>query len=412
MKRRKGSRRIMNDEQTKRLASGKSIIPPYASFLMFNFVFFMLDTTASYFQIYLNDIGFNKTMIGSITGTASLVALFFQPIFGAAADASKSKTRILQLLLLITGLLYPMLLMNSSMIYIMVIYTAFVIFRRFQPSPNTTMSVEFSEQTGKPYGPIRMMGAVGYALMMMLISRIAGEEGGIPRTFYMFSVIAAANVGILFFMPKMEGHNTKASGNKVSPAALLKCKPVMTLILFQILLSISNGFGNSYFSLYFTQDIGGSNALYGTMLSVSAFIEIPFLFLADKLIKKLGTRKMLMILGIITACRWLICFLAKDTTTLFVVRCFNFIGILEGVTYSLSLSKLVAPRFKTSVQTLSATIQNVASILLSSYLGGFLADLVGIRPLYLVSAILVAVIVVIFCGFLLRIDEDTPAFEG
>ena len=78
----------------------------------------------------------------------------------------------------------------------------------------------------------------------------------------------------------------------------------------------------------------------------------------------------------------------------------------------LSLSRLVAPRFKTSVQTLSATIQNVASRLLSSYLGGFLADLVGIRPLYLVSAILVSIIVVVFCGFILRIDEDTPVFEG
>lgn len=390
----------------------KRRIPPYVSFLIFNFFFFMLDTTASYFQIYLNDIGLNKTMIGTITGTASLVALFFQPIFGAAADASKSKTRILQFLLLITGMLYPLLLMNNSMLYILLIYTCFVVFRRFQPSLNTTMSVEYSEISGKPYGPIRMMGAVGYALMMMLISQIAGQEGGIPRTFYMFTLIAAVNIGILFFVPKMEGHNTKASGNKVSPVALIKCKPVMTLIMFQILLSIANGFGNSYFSLYFTQDVGGSNALYGTMLSVSAFIEIPFLFLADKLIKKLGTRKMLMVLGLITACRWFVCFIARDTTTLFVVRCFNFIGILEGVTYSLSLSKLVAPKFKTSVQTLSATIQNVASILLSSYLGGFLADLVGIRPLYLVSGILVTVIVVVFCGFVLKLDQDTPAFEG
>ena len=393
-------------------APRKKAIPPYASFLLFNFFFFMLDTTASYFQIYLSDIGLTKTMIGTVTGTASLVALVFQPIFGAAADASKSKTHILQFLLLITALLYPLLLLNNNMIYIMVVYTAFVVFRRFQPSLNTAMSVEYSEISGKPYGPIRMMGAVGYALMMMLVSRIAGAEGGIPRTFYMFSIIAAVNIGILFFVPKMEGHNTKASGNKVSPLALIRCKPVMTLILFQILLSIANGFGNSYFSLYFTQDVGGSNALYGTMLSVSAFIEIPFLFLADRLIKKLGTRKMLMVLGLITACRWFVCFIARDAATLFVVRCFNFIGILEGVTYSLSLSKLVAPKFKTSVQTLSATIQNVASILLSSYLGGFLADLVGIRPLYLVSGILVTVIVVIFCGFILKLDNDTPAFEG
>jgi PPP family 3-phenylpropionic acid transporter len=402
----------INSTQVTVVSSPKKALPPYTAFLLFNFVFFMLDTTASYFQIYLNDIGFTKTMIGTVSGTASLVALFFQPIFGAVADASKSKTRILQLFFLITAVLYPLLLINNSMAYILIIYTVFVVFRRFQPSLNTAMSVEFSEQSGKPYGPIRMMGAIGYALMMMLISHIAGQEGGIPRTFYMFTAIAMVNIVILFFLPKMEGHNTRTSGSKVSPAALLKCKPVITLILFQILLSIANSFGNSYFSLFFTKDIGGSNALYGTMLSVSAFIEIPFLFLSDKLIKKLGTRRMFMVLGIITACRWLVCFLAHDTTTLFVVRCFNFISILEVVTYSLSLSRLVSPRFKTSVQTLSATIQNVASILLTSYLGGFLADLIGIRPLFLVSAILVAVVVTVFCGFVLNFDDSASVFEG
>ena len=390
----------------------KELISPYAAFLLFNFVFFMLDTTASYFQIYLNDIGMTKTMIGTITGTSSLVALFFQPLFGAWGDASKSKTRILQLLLVITGILYPLILLNRGMIYILIVYTVFVVFRRFQPSLNTAMSVEYSEISGRPYGPIRMMGAVGYALMMMVISRISDMEGGVPKTFWMFSLIAAVNILVLFFLPVMEGHNTKASGHKVSPAALVKSRPVMTLILFQILLSIANGFGNTYFPLYFTEEIGGSNALYGTMLSVSAFFEIPFLFLADRLIRKLGTRKMLMILGLANALRWLICFIARDTTTLFIVRCFNFIGILEGVTYSLALSRLVAPRFKTSVQTLSATIQYVASILLSSYLGGFLADLAGIRPLYLIAGVLVTVIVTVFCLFILKFDDSTPAFDG
>lgn len=44
--------------------------PPYIAFLLFNAAFFMMDTTNSYFQIYLNDIGMTKTMIGTIIGTA------------------------------------------------------------------------------------------------------------------------------------------------------------------------------------------------------------------------------------------------------------------------------------------------------------------------------------------------------
>ena len=120
---------------------------------------------------------------------------------------------------------------------------------------------------------------------------------------------------------------------------------------------------------------------------------------------------MLFTMGIITALRWLTCFFAQGTTTLFIVQCGNFINILEGVAYALLLSRMVAPQLKTSVQTLSATIQNVASIFISSYLGGFLSDLIGIRPLFLVSGILVATVTIVFCGFVLKFDAEKPALE-
>lgn len=92
--------------------------PPYIAFLLFNAAFFMMDTTNSYFQIYLNDIGMTKTMIGTITGTASLVALVFQPVFGVLTDSAKSKSRVLQGMVLLSAILYPLILLNkNSFIY-------------------------------------------------------------------------------------------------------------------------------------------------------------------------------------------------------------------------------------------------------------------------------------------------------
>lgn len=389
----------------------KFSLPPYAAFLLFNAVFFMTDTMMSYFQIYLNDIGFTKTMIGTITGTASLVALVFQPVFGAMTDSAKSKNRILQLMLLLTAVLYPMILLNKNFIYILVVYTGYAVFRNFQHPLNTTMSVEFSERSGKPYGPIRMMGAVGYAIMMSIVGWVSSTQYGEEKTFVLFSIVCIVNILIIFLLPTMKGHNRKSEGKKISPLTLLKNRPIMMLIAFQILLNISSSLCRSFFGIYFTDDMGGSNQLYGTMLSVAAAIEIPFLFLSDKILKKLGPRLMLFTMGIITALRWLTCFFAQGTTTLFIVQCGNFINILEGVAYALLLSRMVAPQLKTSVQTLSATIQNVASIFISSYLGGFLSDLIGIRPLFLVSGILVATVTIVFCGFVLKFDAEKPALE-
>lgn len=389
----------------------KFSIPPYAAFLLFNAVFFMTDTMMSYFQIYLNDIGFTKTMIGTITGTASLVALVFQPVFGAMTDSAKSKNRILQLMLLLTAILYPMILLNKNFIYILVVYTGYAVFRNFQHPLNTTMSVEFSERSGKPYGPIRMMGAVGYAIMMSIVGWVSSTQYGEEKTFILYSIVCILNILIIFLMPTMKGYNRKSEGKKISPLTLLRNKPILTLIAFQILLNISSSLCRSFFGIYFTDDMGGSNQLYGTMLSVAAAIEIPFLFLSDKILKKLGPRLMLFLMGILTSARWLTCFFAQGTTTLFIVQCGNFINILEGVAYALLLSRMVAPQLKTSVQTLSATIQNVAGILFSSYLGGMLSDLIGIRPLFLVSGILVATVTIVFCGFVLKFDVEKPVLD-
>lgn len=392
-------------------ARKKFSIPPYAAFLLFNAVFFMTDTMMSYFQIYLNDIGFTKTMIGTITGTASLVALVFQPVFGAMTDSAKSKNRILQLMLLLTAILYPMILLNKNFIYILVVYTGYAVFRSFQHPLNTTMSVEFSERSGKPYGPIRMMGAVGYAIMMSIVGWVSSTQYGEEKTFILYSIVCILNILIIFLMPTMKGYNRKSEGKKISPLTLLRNKPILILIAFQILLNISSSLCRSFFGIYFTDDMGGSNQLYGTMLSVAAAIEIPFLFLSDMILKKLGPRKMLFLMGILTSARWLTCFFAQGTTTLFIVQCGNFINILEGVAYALLLSRMVAPQLKTSVQTLSATIQNVAGILFSSYLGGMLSDLIGIRPLFLVSGILVATVTIVFCGFVLKFDVEKPVLD-
>ncbi|NLB90908.1 MAG: MFS transporter, partial [Clostridiales bacterium] len=157
-------------------------IPPYVSFLLFNMCFFMMDTTASYFNIYLNGIGLSKSTIGIIGGTGSLGALAFQPFLGMLADRSHSKNRMLQMMIISSAALYPLILVSEHMIYILVVFCLYSIVRNFQSSLNTSMSVEFAERSGTDYGPIRMMGAIGYAVMMAIVAQIANRTNGAKLT--------------------------------------------------------------------------------------------------------------------------------------------------------------------------------------------------------------------------------------
>ncbi len=98
----------------------------------------------SYFNIYLDQLGFSKTMIGAATGVSSLTAMIFQPMFSALLERSASRMRMLRLLILITACLYPMILLNKSFPYILLLYTVYFIFRRTQPALNTALTVKYA----------------------------------------------------------------------------------------------------------------------------------------------------------------------------------------------------------------------------------------------------------------------------
>ena len=376
----------------------------YVLFLAFNAAFFMMDTVNSYFTIYLDSLKFTKTMIGAVTSVSSLAAMAVQPVFGALLDRSASRTRVLQGLILLTAVLYPLLLLNHSFVYVLVMYTVYIVFRRLQPAVNTALSVEYAEREGRDYGPIRMMGAVGYTAMMVLVSYIAGTEGGVEKTFLVYSLICLGNILLLFLLPAMPGHNRKKDRKGVSPLSLFKNRGVVLLILYHVLISAANGIGHTYFPIFATSDMGSSNGLYGIMVTVGSLMEIPFLFLADRIIRRLGAAKTVALLGLLTAVRWGNAYLAASTGQLFVTQGFNFVNILEGVVIAVLISRRVRPEVKTVAQTLVATVQGVVGILVSSLLGGILADRFGIRPLFLTSACLSAATSFVFF-FVLRRSE-------
>lgn len=386
--------------------SNRKSFPPYLSFLLFNLCFFMMDTMASYFSIYMNEIGFTKTQIGTINGMGSLCALACQPFFGMLADRSKSKNRILQMMILGTAILYPLILLNQSFIYILIVFCIYCTIRRFQPSLNTSMSVEYAEQSGKEYGPIRTMGAIGYALMMALVSRIAGiEPNGTKLTFFAYTAVCLLNVLLIFLMPPIRGHNRASEGKTLSPMTILKNKPILALIIFQMLISLSQGLWSSFFSIYFIEQ-GGTNAVYGMTLSIAAALEIPFLFFTDKFVRRLGARRTLLIIGLLTSVRWFGTYFSTSVLGLQIFQCLNFVSMVESVAVSITLSRLIVPQFKTTVQSLAVTFQSVVSVIVSSFLGGRLADLFGIRPLFFAAGTIALTTTLVFCLFIFKIIPE------
>ena len=379
----------------------------YLAFLAFNAAFFMMDTMASYFSIYLDQLGFTKTMIGTVTSVSGFAAMMLQPVGGALVDRSADRRRTLQALILITAVLYPLLLLNRSFLYILILYSVYFVFRRLQPAINTAITVEYAEENHRDFGPIRMMGAVGYTLMMALVSVVAGTGNGVVKTFALYSAVCLGNVLLLCWLPPMPGHN-RARESRVSPLILLHNRSVLLLILFHALLSIANGLGQTYFAIFVTDDMGADRTLFGLMVSLGSLLEIPFLFLSDRIIRRLGARRTLLLLGVLTAVRWGNAYFAAGAGQLFITQGLNFVSILEGVVITILISRQVRPEVKTTTLALVAMIQGVVGTLISSMAGGILADRFGIRPLFLVSACFALGTAAVFTVILKKRITESP----
>ena len=218
------------------------------------------------------------------------------------------------------------------------------------------------------------MGALGYSLVMFLVGQIAGIPGkGTQLTFFTYTIFCAVNILLIFLCRRFRditGCSMGAAVSRQAPCSESRT-PSAAHCLYDVLCP---GAGVVFLVLLylFHQRSWGLQRAHGTMLSVGAFCEIPFLFIADRLSRKVGAKKILLILGILSGTRWLLTYLISTPQGQFGVQMLNCINMLNSVTVSITLSRLVAPQFKTTVQTLPVTFESVVSIIISSSPGRFL----------------------------------------
>ncbi|HPC99834.1 MAG TPA: MFS transporter, partial [Acetivibrio sp.] len=68
-------------------------------FIVFYLLMFMGFAVYSVFMpVYLDELGFDNSNIGTLLSLGSFVGLFAQPLWGVVSDRSKSKNNVLRLL--------------------------------------------------------------------------------------------------------------------------------------------------------------------------------------------------------------------------------------------------------------------------------------------------------------------------
>lgn len=338
----------------------------------------------TYLNLFLTDTGFSMTAIGAVQSAATIVLVLIQPLWGVLSDKSRSKSRIVGVLALATALVCLSFYASKLSLWLAICVMLFSVFFYPAMTLQDNYTLEYLEGGRWDFGHVRLGGTLGYAFCAMLVGFIIGSNYG--QIFWMMSIFFLA-AGVMYFtLPQVRGHRQKHE--KLRYSVLLKDKPLVCMLVFNILYFLGTAFYFQFYPIYFRDVLGASSRLLGMLSFCSAMSEVPFFWFAYKIERKFGVERVMLFAGLATALRWFLLFFVTNHG---LILCVNLLSGCGYVGFSYCLIKYIndtVPKgMRATAQSLNAILGTIFSRILFAPLGGALSDLFGVRTMLLVAGV-------------------------
>lgn len=358
----------------------------------------------TFMPVYLKNIGLSHTSIATLLSFGPLIAILAQPVWGNIGDRSESKNSVLQILLLgsaITVLLFPL---SNQYIYLLMIICLTTFFQTSIYPLSDAITLEHLSRTKWAFGPIRLAGTIGYAFMSVAFGMIAKRN--ISSIFLVYSIVMLVAIIISIQLPKIKGHQSHRK--KVSLLVLLKNRKLMLFMLLNFIVQITLGYYYSFFPIYF-QQLGGDSGLLGLSMLFSSISELPFLLFGDKIIRRFGIPAVLLGTAFFAGLRWLLLYFVHNPYLVLPIQMLHgLIFIVLMVTLAIYINQEVPKELKASGQTLNGLISLGLARIIGSMAGGVASEFVGMRDVFLYSAVVAFVTFIVFAFIFVKEFKVIP----
>jgi len=350
-------------------------------------------------SVYFSNKGLDSFQIGMLMSAVSVVSIVAQPAWGALGDRSASRNRVLRIMCLLAAGMILLLYSTKNLWALSAILCLFAVsYTSIQPMGDSVI-LEALQEKGQPFGRIRLVGTYSFAV----VSPIAGLmiNGHLERMPWM----TAAVLGLVFLstykLPPAAGHARVK--NCASMMTLLRDKKLMLLISLVTLLQATLGYFYVFFPVYFTQMQGGNAALLGWAYFLSACSETPFLLFSDKLFKKIGVGKLLLISAASLVLRWAILALTDNVWVAMASQLLHGWGfIVMTVTMAKYISLTVPEELRARGQMLLAVAGFGVARVAGNWGGGYIAQQIGLKATFGVMAVVAFVSLFAFAPVYLK----------
>ena len=341
-----------------------------------------------YISLYLVDLEFSGTLIGTLASAGAVLSLVLTPLFNRIADQLMLHRRLLMIYL--GGFALSLIIFASSRVQIVVIFGFLLMKVTVSPSIalGTQMTMTQLLRQGKAIlGQMRSFAAMGFTVASLLAGAMFAA-GGFPLLFWTGAILMLLSVHMSTVFPAQP----KRKANDAHAPKMPRNRGFYVLLASQFLiyLGVQNAF--QFMFIHFNQNLGVPTADIGLWAAILAGVEIPFFVLLDSIFSRVRSRTVYIVgaLGV-AAFTFLLGFVQTlpALALLLVFRGFSW-PALHLSSYTL-VSQISHPRnVATNQAILQVTMPSIAILLTGSFFG-WTFDHLGAGAFFTLSALSCAV---------------------
>jgi len=355
----------------------------------FYFLYFAaFSSLLPYIVLFYQALNFTGPQIGLLAGVPALITLVFAPLLSGIADSTHRHRAIMGM-----GVAVPVIVtaIMPSMANFVIVFALIILFNVFIApvaplADSATMGMLGEERA--MYGRIRMGGTIGWGIFALIAGKVF-DAFGVRTLFYMFAGIMLINLFVSrkFSFNKSEAHSADNGGIRV----LLASRRWIFFLLVTLLGGVAATTVAAFLSPYM-QELGASGNQIGIAITIATFTELPVFYIGDRLVKRFGSYRLLMISLVLVGLRSLFYAAVHTIPMVYVAQVFS--GAMfpamwvAGVAYADEHSPA---GLKSTGQGLFGAMTFGFGSAVGGFIGGLLLASVGGRQMFFVFGVIILV---------------------
>jgi len=344
-----------------------------------------------FMNLFYVGLGLNGKQIGLISSVSAIVGMFASPIWVSEIKKRPQARTLFQIAIILGGIGYFLIGNQKDFPYILLIVFLHSLVASGIMPLSDSMAVTVAEEADRGYGSVRVWASVGWIISILtsgwLVERFGFIAGFIGVTGMWF--LGATVVSFIqprHFTAKPSSAERPKTNLKLALQRVLHNRTLLGFALALILIGFLNN-GVLQFENVFLGELGASKRLISIAGTLSAIVELPFMIFSDRIVRRVGAHRLMLIALTLTFLQRLTVFLFPAIVTIMIVR---FIGGVAFSFYTISFVNLISTQTDpvetgTVLALYTVTIGGLVNII-AAPIAGAIFDAIGVRWLYLFAA--------------------------